>query len=158
MRYLKPPESMFKKIDKPAFYKILLVIILGLAAFLRFFRLADLLGFWYDQGRDALVIWDFLYKGKLFLIGPTTGIEGIFRGPWYYWLITPAYFLGNGNPVWPAALLVLISIFSVYIIAKVGREIGGMKMALLAAFIAATSIYIVGSSRWLSNRFFTYLH
>jgi len=151
MRYLKPPESMFKKIDKPAFYKILLVIILGLAAFLRFFRLADLLGFWYDQGRDALVIWDFLYKGKLFLIGPTTGIEGIFRGPWYYWLITPAYFLGNGNPVWPAALLVLISIFSVYIIAKVGREIGGMKMALLAAFIAATSIYIVGSSRWLSN-------
>ncbi|KKS16580.1 MAG: hypothetical protein UU74_C0038G0001, partial [Candidatus Woesebacteria bacterium GW2011_GWA1_41_7] len=125
MRYLKPPESMFKKIDKPAFYKILLVIILGLAAFLRFFRLAELLGFWYDQGRDALVIWDFLYKGKLFLIGPTTGIEGIFRGPWYYWLITPAYFLGNGNPVWPAALLVLISIFSVYIIAKVGREIGG---------------------------------
>ncbi|EKE12514.1 MAG: hypothetical protein ACD_13C00191G0010 [uncultured bacterium] len=142
---------MFKKIDKPAFYKILLAIIFGIAAFLRFFRLADLLGFWYDQGRDALVIWDFIYKGKLFLIGPTTGIEGIFRGPWYYWLITPAYYLGNGNPVWPAAFLVIISIFSVYMVAKVGREMGGMKMSLLATFIAATSLYIVSSSRWLSN-------
>jgi len=142
---------MFKKIDKLTFYKILLAVIIGITAFLRLFRLPELLGFWYDQGRDALVIRDFLENGKLFLIGPTTGIEGIFRGPWYYWLITPAYFLGNGNPVWPAVFLVLISTFAVYVVAKVGHEIGGRKLSLLAAFVAATSVYIIGSSRWLSN-------
>lgn len=150
-RYLLLPESMLKTIKKSSFYQTLIILILGLASFLRLFRVQDLLGFWYDQGRDALVIWDLIHKGKFFLIGPTTGIEGIFRGPWYYWLITPTYFLGKGNPVFPAVFLIIISVFSIYVLIKVGEEIGGKKLALLASFIAAASFYIITTSRWLSN-------
>src|SRR3989339_1471952 len=80
--------------------KILLIAILALALFLRTYRVADFLGFWFDQGRDAKVVWDIWHSGKLTLIGPTTGIEGIFLGPFYYYLITPAYILGGGNPVY----------------------------------------------------------
>jgi 4-amino-4-deoxy-L-arabinose transferase-like glycosyltransferase len=129
----------------------LLIAILSLASFLRFFRINDLLGFWYDQGRDALVIWDLIYKGKFFLIGPTTGIEGIFRGPWYYWLITPFYFLGRGNPIWPNIFLILTSILALYILYKLGEKIGGQKVGLFTALIASVSYYVIGSSRWLSN-------
>src|SRR4030043_919753 len=85
---------MIEKIKK---YSLLLILFL--AAFLRLYRINELLGFWYDQGRDALVIWDLIHKGKFFLIGPTTGIAGIFRGPFYYYLIAPFYFLGGGNSV-----------------------------------------------------------
>lgn len=142
---------MSKKSKKTPVHLLFLVSILGLASFLRFYRLSDLLGFWYDQGRDALVVWDLIKNGKMFLIGPTTGIEGVFRGPWYYYLITPFYYLGQGNPVFPMISLILISIFAVFVLYKAGEILGGRRVALLAAFIAGISIYIVNSSRWLSN-------
>ena len=139
------------KIKKIFSTNYLLLAILLLASFLRLFRLKDLLGFWFDQGRDALVIWDFIHKGKFFLIGPTTGIEGVFRGPWYYWLITPFYYLGKGNPVWPTVFLVLTSIVAIFVLYKLGKRIGGEKVGLLALTIATLSTYVIGSSRWLSN-------
>jgi len=94
---------MLKKIQK-AFKKfslenIFLIAIILFAFLLRVYRINDLLGFYYDQGRDALVVWDLIHNGKFFLIGPTTGIAGIFRGPYYYYLITPFYLLGRGNPI-----------------------------------------------------------
>src|SRR3990167_8398219 len=79
---------------------ILVGIILLSAFFLRVYRVNEILGFYYDQGRDALVIWDLWHNGKFFLIGPTTGIAGIFRGPFYYYLIAPLYLIGRGDPVW----------------------------------------------------------
>lgn len=136
---------------KPKGVKLLLGILLVGALFVRLYRLDALLGFWYDQGRDALVIWDFWHNGKLFLVGPVTGIEGIFRGPWYYWLIAPFYFLGRGNPIWPAIFLALTSVFALYMLYKVGLEIGGKAVAILSVFIASFSYYVVSSSRWLSN-------
>ena len=54
---------------KPKGVKLLLGILLFAALIVRLYRLDELLGFWYDQGRDALVIWDFIHKGKLFLVG-----------------------------------------------------------------------------------------
>lgn len=141
---------MLKKIKKYLFTNYLLVAILLLASFLRFFRINELLGFWYDQGRDALVIWDFIYKGKVFLIGPTTGIEGVLRGPWYYWLLTPFYWLGHGNPIYPSVFTILTTVFAIFVLYKVGRELGGEKTGLLSAFLASGSVYIIGSSRWLS--------
>lgn len=142
---------MLEKIRKFFTTNYLLVIILSFASFLRLYRINDLLGFWYDQGRDALVIWDFIYKGKAFLIGPTTGIAGIFRGPWYYWLITPFYWLGNGNPVYPLIFLILTTIAAIAIIYYLGYKIQGKSTGILAAIIASFSFYIIDASKWLSN-------
>jgi 4-amino-4-deoxy-L-arabinose transferase-like glycosyltransferase len=142
---------MLQKIKKFFFKNYLLIGIISLASFLRFYRINVLLGFWYDQGRDALVIWDLIYKGKFFLIGPTTGIEGVFRGPWYYWLITPFYYLGKGNPLWPAFFLIITSIVALCILYKLGEKIGGQKTGLFVVLIASISCYVIGASRWLSN-------
>ncbi|MFH1970791.1 MAG: glycosyltransferase family 39 protein [Patescibacteria group bacterium] len=144
---------MLKKIIKKyTNLESLLVFIILFASFLvRVFRIDQLLGFYYDQGRDALVIWDLIYKGKFFLIGPTTGIEGIFRGPWYYWLITPFYFLGKGNPVYPSVFLSLTTVISIYILYYLAKEISGKTSGLVAIIIASFSYTLVSSARWLSN-------
>ncbi len=42
--------------------------------------------FWYDPARDLLMAWDHL--GKPTLIGPTSGIPGIFYGPHWIWLLS----------------------------------------------------------------------
>ena len=130
---------------------IFLLVILFLAFIIRVYRLNDLLGFYYDQGRDALVIWDFWHNGKFFLVGPTTGLAGIFRGPWYYWLIAPFYLVGEGDPIWPAVFLVITSVAAIGFIYILAANIQNRTAGIIAAIIASFSYTIVMASRWLSN-------
>jgi len=142
-------KKIFKKYIN--FENLLVFLILLASLAVRIYRIDQLLGFYYDQGRDALVIWDLIHKGKFFLIGPTTGIEGIFRGPWYYWLITPFYFLGKGNPVYPSVFLSLTTVVSIYILYYLAKEISGKTAGIVAIIIASFSMSLVYASRWLSN-------
>jgi len=126
-----------------------LVLLLGL--FVRVYRTDQILGFYFDQGRDALEIWELWHKGDFFLIGPTTGIAGIFRGPFYYYLIAPFYLLGGGNPVWPAVFLALTTVVAITLLYYLGMKIQDRTTGLVAATIASFSFYIILASRWLSN-------
>lgn len=151
MKTRKRIDSWIKKIkEHPGIY-FLLVLILAGAFFVRIYRIGTLLGFYYDQGRDALVIWDLWHKGKFFLIGPTTGIEGVFRGPWYYWLIAPFYILGKGNPVWPSVFLSVSTAAAIFLSYKIAEQIAGKWAGILAAIIGGFSLNLVYASRWLSN-------
>lgn len=145
------PIKILSEIKNHKFVYLLLFTILIGASFVRVYNTKEILGFYYDQGRDALVIWNFLHKGNLFLVGPTTGIEGILRGPWYYWLIMPFYFLGGGNPVWPANFLALTTVAAIFVLCVVGGEIFDRPTGLIAATIASFSYYLIVASRWLSN-------
>ncbi len=130
---------------------IVLTVILSFSAFFRLYRLDQLLGFWYDQGRDALVIWDLLHYHKFFLIGPVTGIEGIFLGPFYYYLLTPFYWLGKGSPVFAAAGQSWLSVGAVFLIYYLGKKIFGWEAGLLAALLYGFSYQQVVFARWLAN-------
>ncbi len=130
---------------------ILLSVVLAFGLFIRIYRVDQILGFYFDQGRDALVIWDLWHDGKFFLIGPTTGIAGIFRGPLYYYLIAPFYLIGGGNPVWPAIFLALLSMVAVFVLFILGARIYDRTTGLFAATLASASFYIMLASRWLSN-------
>lgn len=125
--------------------------LLIIAFILRVFRVNDILGFYYDQGRDAGVIWDLIYSHKFFLIGPTTGLPGIFRGPFYYYLIAPFYYLGKGSPIYPAVFLAFLSVMALAIIYYLGKQIGGVKTGIIALILGTFSFEIIYASRWLSN-------
>ena len=140
---------MLKKLIQP--FNLFIIIFLILAIVVRVYRIDELLAFHYDQGRDALVIWDLIKNGNWFLIGPTTGIEGIFRGPFYYYLITPFYFLGQGNPVFPAIFLIILSVFALWVMYKIAVEVGGKTAGIIALILAGFSYEIIYASRWLSN-------
>ena len=129
----------------------ILVIILTLAFIIRVYRINDLLGFYYDQGRDALVIWKLWHEGKMFLIGPVTGLSGIFLGPFYYYLIAPLYLIGRGNPLFPSVFLAVLSTLSLYIIYLLGKDMHSKAAGIIASIIGGFSYYIVYNSRWLSN-------
>lgn len=131
--------------------KISLLVILITALVLRTYRINDFLGFYYDQGRDAKIIWDLWHKGKTFLIGPTTGLEGVFLGPFYYYLIAPAYLLGGGDPVFPAIWLIVINILGIYVIYRIGKDFFNDWSGILAAGLIAISSELIQAHRWLSN-------
>lgn len=131
--------------------KIKVGSILLIAFALRVFRVDQILAFHYDQGRDALVIWDLIHSYKLFLIGPTTGLAGVFRGPFYYYLITPFYWAGNGNPVYPAVFLAILSVVALGLMYFLAKKIAGKKAGFIALILGTFSFEIIYASRWLSN-------
>ena len=115
------------------------MLILLLAAFLRFYKLPSYMEFLGDQGRDVVVVRRFLTKGDLMFIGPQTSIGNMYLGPWYYYLIAPFLLLFNFSPVGPAALVAFLGIVTVWLVYKVGKEWFGEKAGLMAALFTAVS-------------------
>lgn len=151
-KYLRQlTHKLYKVVTSWSKNNKLIIVILGVALFVRVYRVNMLLGFWYDQGRDALVIWDLWHKGKLFLIGPTTGLTDIFLGPFYYYLIAPFYLIGKGNPFFPAIFLSFTTVIGTGLLYQLGKKYYSKKVGIIAALITAISYQIVYLSRWLSN-------
>lgn len=106
--------------------------------------------FVYDQGRDAIQVQKILH-GDLTLIGPTTGLFGVFLGPLHYYLLTIPYLLGGGNPIVPAYFFVFLTSLTVVPIFILARKIGGRWAGMLAVFFYSFSFVQWVFSRWLSN-------
>jgi len=144
-------KKLIEEIKSHKIIYILLLATIVVGFYLRVYRIDKVLGFYFDQGRDALVIWDLWHNGKFFLVGPTTGIAGIFRGPYYYYLIAPFYLLGGGNPIFPSVFLSLTTIVSIVFVYYLGFRALDRTAGLFAAIIASISFNLVIASRWLSN-------
>lgn len=51
-----------------------------------------------DQGRDLIDIRSIAVSGKLRLIGPTTSINGVYLGPFWYYFNLPPFIATGGDP------------------------------------------------------------
>lgn len=130
---------------------ILLTTILFFGLFVRVYRTLPLLGFYFDQGRDAMVIWKLWHENRPFLIGPVTGLQGIFLGPLYYYLIAPFYLIGRGNPATPAMFLAFLSTIATFFLYFLGWKIYSRTTGLIAVTVGAFSLNLVKAARWLAN-------
>src|SRR3989338_3275443 len=67
----------------------------------------------YDQGRDLLLVSNIVYNHNLTLIGPTTGLQGIFYGPYWYYFLAPLIFLSGGDPQKVAVFFSFIGVLTI---------------------------------------------
>lgn len=130
-----------------------IIFIFGLCAlafFLRSYALYRDLFFAFDQGRDA---WEIvkLQQGDLTLIGPVTGLVGVFLGPFWYYLLLPLYWIGRGNPVVPALAMIGLHTLCVAIIYSVSKRIVSWKAGVISSVLFTISFSNIMFSRWLSN-------
>lgn len=113
---LTPGLTLYQRAQRLLrYHEIILVGFLLLCALvIRFHTVRDLMVFTYDQGRDMYVLQE-ISRGNLTLIGPTTGLQGVFLGPYYYYFLLPGFILTNGNPfgvvTWQMSVIVLSFIF-----------------------------------------------
>lgn len=110
--------------------------------------------FGHDHGRDYLAAYDIVVNHKLTLIGAeagsgVAGINGIFHGPGYFYLIALAYTLFQGNPIGGQLFMVLFGILSLILACSIGYKIFGKAGSALLLFFVAISPLIVSQSRFI---------
>src|SRR5258706_15192233 len=129
---------------------LILLGILILAAFLRLYRIRDYLTFLGDEGRDVLIVYNILH-GHLTLLGPTSSVGGFFLGPIYYYFMAPFLWLFQYDPVWPAVMVALLGIATVWLVYKIGAEFFGSKAGLIASLLYSISPLFISYSRFSWN-------
>lgn len=104
---------------------MIVAAILVCALVVRLYQLEQLMIFTYDQGRDMYVLQQ-MSRGDITLIGPTTGLPGVFLGPLMYYFLLPGFILSNGSPfgtvIWQMVWIVAsFSFFYLLLRKSVGR-------------------------------------
>lgn len=130
-------------------YFIIFAIILLIGVWLRLEGiLHNLFAFTYDSGRDLMIVEKAVSSLKPPLIGATTGQQGIFYGPWWYYSLIPAFVITGGSPQLMTGYISLLSILSMLGALYVGRKIGGMILGFAFASFFAVSESLIPNQMW----------
>lgn len=127
--------------------KVLLLLILALAAFLRLYRLNSLMRFIGDQGWFYLSARDMLLTGKIPLVGITASHSWLHQGPLWTYVLALFLKIGNFNPLLPGYMTAAIDVLTVGVIYFVGNLLFSENVGLLASFIYAFSPLVVTQAR-----------
>jgi hypothetical protein len=110
--------------------------------------------FGHDHGRDYLAAYSIAVNHKMTLIGAeagsgVAGINGVFHGPGYFYLMALSYILFSGNPMGGEFFMFLFGLFAMIAAGYVGYTMMGKAGALLSLFFVAVSPLIVSQSRFI---------
>ena len=85
--------------------------------------LTGIIPFWYDPARDFLLALENLKKPTL--LGPPTGIPGIFYGPYWIWLISIGMIFSK-NPRFIVFLIQTLPYFTIFplVLYKLTKHLG----------------------------------
>lgn len=132
-----------------------IIFILFLAAFLRFYRIEEKASFLGEQGRDLLVAKDILFLEKLTLLGPSTSLSpNIHFGPFYHYF--NAFWLGifKLDPLGPAVGFGVLSLLACLFLYQTAKNFGFKKAGLLASLLFAISPLMIRYGQSMFNSYF----
>ena len=105
----------------------------------------------YDQGRDFLKAEEIIRNGNFTFIGPTTGIQGVYHGAWWYYILTIFYLFFNGLPIgFYYGLFILSTIAMVLFYFFIKKEFG-WQTSLLFLLIITTGNFFIKLAFFTSN-------
>lgn len=125
---------------------ILPIALVVIAAFFRLWRISELTEFLGDQGRTGMVIYDAWKTGMLPLVGPTV-LSGQYLGPFFYYLIGPAFILGRFHPVIPSIFMAILGVISVWLLFRIASRLWGFWIGLGVGTLYAVAPYLVRADR-----------
>ncbi len=135
--------------QKPA--GIIVITLLLLGCFLRFYRLPDTIHFQGDQGRDAILVKRMLTERNLPFIGPVTSVGNLYLGPFYYYYMAPWLALTYPSPVGPVIGVALANVASLVLLYIVAHTMFGQKAALFSLALYAVMVPAIAHSRFSWN-------
>ena len=135
------------------FQLILIIIVIAVAIFFRFWQIRDYVVFLGDEGRDMIVMRDIFINKRLPFLGPTASVGGFYLGPIYYWMAAPFLLLWGFDPVGPAYFVAIVGVATVFLLYRFLKETVGFWPAILVSLLYSTAPLIVRYSRssWNPN-------
>jgi len=141
----------FKKIRQLKKETVILIAIIFVGAFLRFYDFGDLLRFNNDQVRDAQIVEAMHSDGDFPLLGPKAGGTKFKLGPAFYYLEYISGFLFGFSPAGMAFFIPLLSTISIYLFYLFFKKIFSVNITLFLTFLYAISFYAVRYSHFAWN-------
>jgi len=131
---------------------LVLYLLLIIGSFLRLQGVfSNSFAFTYDVGRDMLALWNIVYDHKIPLIGATTGLAGVFYGPWWYYFLTPFFVIFRGDPQGIAFLMSVIGVLSIVLSYILGVKLAGKPLGLIFAAFTSISPVLISLSAQIWN-------
>lgn len=134
--------KQFKKIET-----MLLLIILSIGTFLRFYKLSQLMPFIADQGWFYISARDMLISHTIPLVGITSSHIWLHQGALWTYILAIIFALFNFNPVIPAYFTALAGVLTILAVYFVSKKFFSIKIALISALLYSTSPLIITDSR-----------
>lgn len=103
--------------------------------------------FLFDNGRDLLAVKQIFVDHKLTLIGPFSGLQGVFQNPLWFYLLGIPFILGKGSPVALMIFMVFLGLLGIIMAYLVGRAIFDKNTGLILALLFTISPSVVCLSR-----------
>lgn len=132
---------------------IILVLILLISTLIKVFAVKDNnFAFTMDQGRDMVDIRHMVITFSPRLVGPTTSINGVLLGPFWYYFNLPPFLFSGGNPAtivyWQILWYQLSIVFLWWVINKFSKNLAFIVAFLL--LLSPTGFY-TGRYFWNAN-------
>jgi 4-amino-4-deoxy-L-arabinose transferase-like glycosyltransferase len=129
----------------------ILILIILIGVFLRFYRLGDFAMFLSDQGRDAIIIKRILTGEHFPAIGAPTSVGQVYLGPFYYYFIAPWLLLFNFAPVGLAFGVAFFSSLFLLCNFLIIKKLVNIKTAYISTIFLSLSSTMVDFSRFSWN-------
>lgn len=84
-----------------------------------------------DNARDMIEVREMVVLHKLRLIGPTSGVEGFYNGPAWYYIMAIPFILFSGNPYGAVILMIIFWGVGGYFLLKLVERFGIMVMIVM---------------------------
>lgn len=122
------------------------MLIIGLAAIIRFYRMSELAVFLADQASDSTAVLEIM-RGNPTLLGPVSSVGGFFNGPIVYYLMLPFYLLLQADPIAGTVFQTVVQLTTLPLIFLIGKKLFNDSVGLLSAFLFSISPLMVDYSR-----------
>lgn len=131
-------ERVLREVKAHYIDYILLVIIIGLSAYV---RLAPVVTgdfpFLFDHGRDMLEVKRIVIDHKLTLLGPFTGLSGLYQSPLHFYLLAVPFVLTGGNPAGELYFLAGLFLVGIGVSYAIGRTLFNPAAGVITALFFA---------------------
>lgn len=126
------------EITKSLLNNRLILFIIIIAAFLRFYRLSELMPFIGDQGWFYLSARDMLLRGDIPLVGITSSHTWLHQGALWTYILGALFLIFRFDPLVPGYFTALIGVLTVFVVYKVGERMFSKRIGLIASVLSAS--------------------
>jgi len=133
----------------------LMIFILSLAAFLRFYSIEGKASFLGEQGRDLIIAKKIIFLEKLTLLGPPTSLsDSIHFGPFYHYFNAFWLAIFKLNPLGPAVGFGFLSLLACLFLYLTAKNFGFKKAGIFASLLFAISPLMISYGQSMFNSYF----